>query len=377
MSQSPGTTILMSLASFGTYHLLGHTLTSSVVFPSIYIFESVTWLLLEVLFCTCQSPSQCLVDYNLAMFACEQFPYVMASVASASTSMRRIEAFLARTPTRGIPRISSGDTRSTSHPNVEPTAAVILAQATFQWPEREVDEENENNDAKTEEVEEKSNSGKDATEDVRLLDEGDSSPHDAESDDDASARALADAESGNHRATPVRELSMSVRSGELLAIVGAVGAGKSSLLAGLLGELELVHGTAGVVSVPSAIEGIAVAVDGEVTGPPRSGTGVAYVPQEAWIRSMKVRENILCGAPFDAVRYRRTVKACALLDDFRQLSAGDQTGMALRRPNTSHAFTPQVTALTHVFSWRRCGRKGGHVVRWAKAARQFGPGRVP
>ena len=35
----------------------------------------------------------------------------------------------------------------------------------------------------------------------------------------------------------VREMSMAIRKGELVAIVGAVGAGKSSLLAGLLGEL--------------------------------------------------------------------------------------------------------------------------------------------
>lgn len=35
---------------------------------------------------------------------------------------------------------------------------------------------------------------------------------------------------------------------------------------------------------------------------PRSGTGIVYVPQEAWIRSMTVRDNILCGAKFDAVR---------------------------------------------------------------------------
>lgn len=49
--------------------------------------------------------------------------------------------------------------------------------------------------------------------------------------------------------------------------------------------------------------GVAAVANKDVHGRyPRSGTGIVYVPQEAWIRSMTVRDNILCGAKFDAVR---------------------------------------------------------------------------
>ena len=39
---------VMSLAAFGTYYLMGRTLTASIVFPCIFLFEAMTWPLLEV-----------------------------------------------------------------------------------------------------------------------------------------------------------------------------------------------------------------------------------------------------------------------------------------------------------------------------------------
>lgn len=54
---------------------------------------------------------------------------------------------------------------------------------------------------------------------------------------------------------------------------------------------------------------------------PRSGTvevngTIAYAPQEAWILSDTVRENILFGEPFHPVQYDAVVKACQLERDF-------------------------------------------------------------
>lgn len=76
-------------------------------------------------------------------------------------------------------------------------------------------------------------------------------------------------------------VNLAVRRGELLGVVGAVGAGKSSLLAAVLGELRRDGGEAHV-----------------------SGT-IAYVPQHAWILNATVRDNILCGRPLDMPRYAR------------------------------------------------------------------------
>jgi ABC-type bacteriocin/lantibiotic exporter with double-glycine peptidase domain len=52
---------------------------------------------------------------------------------------------------------------------------------------------------------------------------------------------------------------------------------------------------------------------------------IAYAEQNPLIMSGTVRSNIIFGAPFDKVWYETVVKACALIDDFKQLSNGDLT----------------------------------------------------
>jgi ATP-binding cassette subfamily C (CFTR/MRP) protein 1 len=101
--------------------------------------------------------------------------------------------------------------------------------------------------------------------------------------------------------TVLKNINYSAHKGELSCVVGCVGAGKSSLLQSILGDLWKVKG--------------------EVTV---HGT-VAYVSQSPWIMNATVRENIVFGHRFDANFYEKTVKACALLDDFAQLPDGDET----------------------------------------------------
>ena len=71
-------------------------------------------------------------------------------------------------------------------------------------------------------------------------------------------------------------------------MVGQVGAGKSSLLQCLLGELKLLDGSI------------------EMKG------RVSYASQEAWIFSATLRENILFGKPYNQERYNTVLEACAL-----------------------------------------------------------------
>uniref|UniRef100_A0A8C6CVH4 Multidrug resistance-associated protein 4-like n=1 Tax=Moschus moschiferus TaxID=68415 RepID=A0A8C6CVH4_MOSMO len=107
--------------------------------------------------------------------------------------------------------------------------------------------------------------------------------------------AFWDKESG----TPALQgLSFTVRPGELLAVVGPVGAGKSSLLSALLGELPLIQGK--------------VSVHGRI----------AYVSQQPWVFPGTVRSNILFGKKYEEDRYKEVIKACALE---KNLKEGDQT----------------------------------------------------
>lgn len=63
--------------------------------------------------------------------------------------------------------------------------------------------------------------------------------------------------------------------------------------------------------------------------------GVAYAAQESWVQNATIRDNILFGSDFDAVRYRKVIKQCALEKDLELFEAGDQTevgekGLTLR-----------------------------------------------
>ena len=88
--------------------------------------------------------------------------------------------------------------------------------------------------------------------------------------------------------------------GELIAVVGAVGAGKSTFLKGLLGEVRRLSGQ--------------VAVRGKV----------AYFPQTPFIMNDTVKGNILFGKEdHDRELYDTAIAACALEHDLQLLPKGD------------------------------------------------------
>jgi len=96
-------------------------------------------------------------------------------------------------------------------------------------------------------------------------------------------------------------ISLSVPKGDLLAVVGRVGSGKSSLLSGILGEMFKLSGTV------------------ELRGK------VAYAAQTPWLLSATLRDNILFGAEYDQELYETVIEACALVDDLAMLRDGDET----------------------------------------------------
>lgn len=52
---------------------------------------------------------------------------------------------------------------------------------------------------------------------------------------------------------------------------------------------------------------------------------VAYVPQEAWIQNLTLRDNILFGKTLDHAKYQKVLSSCALLPDLEILPGGDMT----------------------------------------------------
>ncbi|KDO30925.1 hypothetical protein SPRG_04828 [Saprolegnia parasitica CBS 223.65] len=90
----------------------------------------------------------------------------------------------------------------------------------------------------------------------------------------------------------LRNIHLRLRRGELAVLHGAVGQGKSSLVAALLGEMQKLSGSVFV------------------------GGQVAYLAQQAWIQvvaqNTTIRENILFGQPYDHIKYEKVLDACAL-----------------------------------------------------------------
>ncbi|KAF7132274.1 hypothetical protein RHSIM_Rhsim09G0006700 [Rhododendron simsii] len=109
----------------------------------------------------------------------------------------------------------------------------------------------------------------------------------------------------------LKGLNLEIKKGELAAIVGTVGSGKSSLLASILGEL---HKKSGKVRV--------------------CGT-TAYVAQTSWIQNATIQENILFGSPMDKERYNEVIRVCCLEKDLEIMEHGDQTEIGERGINLS------------------------------------------
>ncbi|XP_065206737.1 multidrug resistance-associated protein 1-like [Planococcus citri] len=109
----------------------------------------------------------------------------------------------------------------------------------------------------------------------------------------------------------LRNINLKINPGELVSVIGSVGAGKSSLIAALLGEIHKVSGNINI-----------------------QGT-TAYVPQQAWIFNSTVKENITMGRPVDETLYQKALRACALRTDLANMAYGDMTEIGEKGVNLS------------------------------------------
>ncbi|KAF6018306.1 hypothetical protein EB796_023392 [Bugula neritina] len=130
------------------------------------------------------------------------------------------------------------------------------------------------------------------------------------------------------RSKPVvlHNIHLTVRQGSLTAIVGSVGAGKSSLLSTLIGDMYKHNGT--------------VSVKGSV----------ALVAQQAFILNATVRNNILFGAEFNEDKYNRVVAACALISDFEMLPKGDKSMIGEKGINLSGGQKQRISLARAVYN---------------------------
>lgn len=99
-------------------------------------------------------------------------------------------------------------------------------------------------------------------------------------------------------------ITLTIKPGQLCAIVGAVGSGKSSMLHLLLKELNLGAGSV-ILTQNSLKNDFQNKFNGYFMSNPN--LRISYASQEPWLFSGTVKDNILFGQPYDKTRYIQVV----------------------------------------------------------------------
>ncbi|BGO90746.1 hypothetical protein NBRC10512v2_002998 [Rhodotorula toruloides] len=280
---------LATVLAFITYASTGHQQTAQSIFTSFTLFQ--------------------LIRMPLMML-----PMSLSTITDAKNALGRlVEVFLA-------------DEREVTL-DVNPTAkyAVEVTDADFQWESPPPDSapkskkeqaklaakvKKETKSAKKERKEKE----KKAKVELKLAENAPADPESTENSGDATA-GVPDAtgvkgeqDTADPTTTPeekevlqLRDVNLKIPRGQLCAIVGAVGSGKSSLLQALVGEMRKTRGDI------------------------KFGGTIAYAAQQAWMQSCSLKDNILFGQPYDEERYRRVIHDACLEADLEMLPYGDAT----------------------------------------------------
>ncbi|XP_029418874.1 canalicular multispecific organic anion transporter 1 isoform X2 [Nannospalax galili] len=123
----------------------------------------------------------------------------------------------------------------------------------------------------------------------------------------------------------IQDVNLDIMPGQLVAVVGTVGSGKSSLISAMLGEMENVRGHITI-----------------------KGT-TAYVPQQSWIQNGTIKDNILFGSELNEEKYQQVLEACALLPDLEMLPGGDLAEIGEKGINLSGGQKQRVSLARAVY----------------------------
>ncbi|KAL4486872.1 hypothetical protein ABPG72_009636 [Tetrahymena utriculariae] len=108
----------------------------------------------------------------------------------------------------------------------------------------------------------------------------------------------------------IKNLSLKIKNGQFVVFCGDLGCGKSSILQGILGEMEIKGGQ-------KAYEEM-VQINGKIS----------LSTQEPWIIQGTVKENIIFGQEYDQLRYKQALHASCLEEDLSYFVDGDLTNIA-------------------------------------------------
>lgn len=273
--------VISSILSFITYSLTGHVLEPALIFSSLTIF-------------------------NLVRMPLMFLPMVIGAFVDGQVSLSRLQEMFLADELEKLPEV-----------DYDAKEAITIDDGDFVWQSAPP-----SHLTKSKAAMDKANNKKDGLKSkLQKLGKGKSKKSVAEdnvSDDSTVAASTTKAQEKEINDELEKEplpflknIKLRIPHGSLVAVVGAVGSGKSSLLNALVGEMK------------------------QVKGDIVFGGNVGYCPQTAWIQNNTVKNNILFGLPLDEQRYQQVIKDCALEQDLTILPDGDSTEIGERGINLS------------------------------------------
>ncbi|XP_068230080.1 ATP-binding cassette sub-family C member 10 isoform X2 [Palaemon carinicauda] len=245
------TPVLIPIFTFSTYIALGNPLDPARVFTAVALF-------------------------NMLIMPLNAFPWVINGLVEAWVSLKRIERLM-KLPEQDLMNYYTV-VPEMSHKESE--LQILITNGNFSWTEMSSHRKERH---------------------IHFRDQ-DASPS-------GSQMSLIESQNGftfeEEVMLPIlRHIDMQMSKGQIVAVVGRVGSGKTSLLNAILAEMNKSHGVVAVASLH---------------------TGFGLATQEPWIQNATIKDNILFGSSLDISRYRTVISACALEDDLRGFPRKDET----------------------------------------------------